>query len=172
MLITEEYRAQNAALHAESEVYGVSGSVWASRIRDVCAALQTHDLLDYGCGKGTLQQGLSWKIHQYDPAVPEFSAPPEPHDVVACCDVLEHIEPECLEDVLDDLQRLIKKAGFFIIANRPAAKTLPDGRNAHLIQEGPDFWLPRLLARWHISLFHEVIAAGRVAGYAVVVRAK
>ena len=171
MLITEDYRAQNVMLH-QSKVYGVSARIWANRVKDLCETLRTHDVLDYGCGKCMLQEGLGWEIANYDPAVPGLEDRPEPHDVVACIDVLEHIEPECLDEVLDDLHRLIKRVGFFVIANRPAAKTLPDGRNAHLIQEGVDFWLPRLWSRWDISLFHEVIAGGKMGGYVVVVKVK
>jgi hypothetical protein len=171
LLITEEYRKQNEQLHADP-VYGVSAVAWVGRVRDLCAALKTTDVLDYGCGKRTLRKGLGWDIACYDPCIPECSSRPEPHDVVACIDVLEHIEPDCLDAVLDDLRRVTKKAAFLLIANRPARKVLPDGRNAHLIQEGPDFWLPKLWARFEISLFHEVEAEGKRVGYVVVVRKK
>lgn len=40
---------------------------------------------------------------------------------------------------LDDLRRETRKAGFFAIATHPAEKTLPAGRNAHLIQH-PSAW--------------------------------
>lgn len=169
MLITEEYRKQNEKLH-QDPIYGVSAVTWMQRVKGLCEAYQTRDLLDYGCGKRMLEKGLGWPIANYDPCVPAFSASPEPHDIVACIDVLEHIEPDCLDDVLDDLKRVTKKAGFFLIANRPARKVLPDGRNAHLIQEGPEFWLPRLWSRFAISLFHEVEAEGKCVGYVVVVR--
>ena len=169
VLISEEYRAQNAKLH-ECEHYGVSANIWFGRVLDLCRALQTHDVLDYGCGKRRLEANLGWEIANYDPAIPGLDSPPEPHDVVACIDVLEHIEPECLDDVLDDLQRLIKRAGFFLIANRPASKTLPDGRNAHLIQEDLRFWLPKILDRWEVSMCHEVEQGGKVQAYVVVVR--
>ena len=171
MLITEEYRAQNAKMH-EDEHYGVSAKLWAGRVKNLCEAFQTHDVLDYGCGKRRLQEKLGWDIANYDPAIPGLDASPEPHDIVACIDVLEHIEPECLDDVLDDLQRVTKRAGFFLIANRPALKTLPDGRNAHLIQEDLRFWLPKILSRWELSMCHEVEHNGRVKAYVVIVRGR
>ncbi|HET9469625.1 MAG TPA: hypothetical protein VFO24_00885, partial [Usitatibacter sp.] len=80
-------------------------------------------------------------------------------------DVLEHIEPECLDEVLDDLQRVTRKIGFFVIATREAEKTLPDGRNAHLIQEPIAWWAPRLEKRFTVSQVREM--AGE---FAVVVR--
>jgi len=114
----------------------------------IAQLLNTRDILDYGCGQRTLEQALGFPIRNYDPAIPGLDTPPEPADLVVCTDVLEHIEPECLDDVLDDLRRVTRKVGFFVIANRPAKKILPDGRNAHLIQEGIDWWRPRIAARF------------------------
>jgi hypothetical protein len=71
-------------------------------------------------------------------------------------DVLEHIEPDCLDDVLDDLKRVTKGIGFFTVACGPAAKVLPDGRNAHLIQEPPEWWLPKLLERFDLYTFQRM----------------
>jgi 2-polyprenyl-3-methyl-5-hydroxy-6-metoxy-1,4-benzoquinol methylase len=69
-----------------------------------------------------------------------MDAAPEPHDIVACTDVLEHIEPDCLDDVLKDIRRCTKKVAFLLIATRPAIKVLADGRNAHLIQQPYTWW--------------------------------
>jgi hypothetical protein len=64
--------------------------------------------------------------------------------------VLEHIEPELLDNVLDDLKRCALKGVFLTINMRPAYKTLADGRNAHLIQKPIEWWLPKLMERWDI----------------------
>ena len=50
---------------------------------------------------------LQLRIYHYDPAIPEWSAPPAPRRFVACIDVLEHIEPDLLDNVLDDLKRVV-----------------------------------------------------------------
>jgi hypothetical protein len=81
--------------------------------------------------------------HPYDPAFPEYGEP-KTADIVCCIDVLEHIEPLLLNNVLDDLHRIVSKAGFFTIHTGPAIKVLLDGRNAHLIQEPSSWWLKRL----------------------------
>lgn len=128
-------------------------------------AFGSRDILDYGCGQRTLERDLGWAIRNYDPCIPGLDASPDPADVVVCTDVLEHIELECLDEVLDDLRRVTRKAGFFVIATRPAEKTLPDGRNAHLIQEPISWWMPRLEARFVVSQVKEM--AGE---FAVVVR--
>ena len=70
--------------------------------------------------------------------------PAHPADLVICIDTLEHIEPDYLDAVLTDLMRCTKKVGYFIINTKAAGKTLPDGRNTHLIQEGKDWWKERI----------------------------
>jgi hypothetical protein len=65
--------------------------------------------------------------------------------------VLEHIEPELLENVLQDLGKITKKFGFFSVHTGPAIKVLTDGRNAHLIQEPSSWWLKRLTDYFEIQ---------------------
>lgn len=149
-LISEDYRSLNQKLHASNDQYGTSGKKWAKTIHQLAVSMQTMDILDYGCGKSTLAINLPFKIQQYDPAVPKFSAKPHPSDIVVCTDVLEHIEPENLDEVLNDLAGLTRKVAFLTVATRPAKKTLEDGRNAHLIQEGVEWWLPKLWQRFTI----------------------
>lgn len=150
MLISESYRALNAQLHESNPGYGVSGQKWAEHIKGLSNKLHTRDILDYGCGKRTLQMALGCAIKNYDPCIPEFSTPPEPAYIVVCGDVLEHIEPENLDDVLDDLKRVVKHVGFFVINTGPAKKFLADGRNAHLIQEKWEWWKPKIESRFQI----------------------
>lgn len=155
-LITPEYLALQEQLHNGSQEYGVSGHKWAEHVRQFSTQLGSRDILDYGCGKETLQRALPFPIHMYDPCIAHRSAPPEPADLVVCTDVLEHIEPECLDAVLQDLARLTKKLVFLEVATRPAVKFLSDGRNAHLIQEQAAWWLPQLISRWRIQSFQDL----------------
>jgi len=116
-------------------------------------------LLDYGCGHNlSLQKNLKpekeFKYQCYDPGVAEYADDPIPAEFVACIDVLEHIEPACLEDVLDHLESLTEKVLFATIHIGPAAKKLPDGRNAHLIQRPAKWWLPKLMDRFELQGFH------------------
>lgn len=153
MLITPEYVKQNAALHAGGE-YGFTGHRWASHVEQLARAVGARTILDYGCGTGSLGAAIGdYGVVGYDPAIPGKDAPPSPADVVACVDVLEHVEPDCLAAVLDDLRRVTVKALFLSIPSIPARKTLPDGRNAHLIVEQPKWWLFRLLPRFDLLAF-------------------
>ena len=116
-------------------------------------------LLDYGSGKGmqyrattvTLRNGerigsiRSWlgvdSIQCFDPGVPEFSVMPEGlFDGVVSTDVLEHC-PE--DDIAWIVEEMFASAGKFIFANiaaYPAAKTLPNGENAHCTVQPPEWW--------------------------------
>lgn len=165
MKISDQYLEQNRKLH-ESGNYGISGGRWAHPVRQLCAQVGSQDVLDYGCGQRMLEKSLGFPIQNYDPCIPGLDAPPRPADIVVCADVLEHIEPDCLDDVLDDLQRVTRHAGFFLIATRPAEKMLPDGRNAHLIQQPSSWWLPRLERRFRVGQVNEFTGE-----FAVIVRA-
>lgn len=149
MKITPEYVEQNRKLHAVGN-YGISGQRYATEVLRICALAGSKDVLDYGCGQRTLEKALGFEIRNYDPCIPGLDAPPKRADIVVCTDVLEHIELDCLDDVLDDLRRVTGKIGYFVVATRPAKKTLPDGRNAHLIQERLSWWLPKLEARFGV----------------------
>lgn len=149
-LISPEYISQLRQLHDSSQTFGASGGKIAAKVAELAEEYKTVDILDYGCGKGELMKALSFPIHQYDPAVPGFETVPQPHDLVVCNDVLEHVQPEYIEAVLDDLKRVIHKVGYFLVATRPAKKTLPDGRNSHLLVHTADWWLDKLRERFII----------------------
>jgi len=153
-LISEEYRQLNGQLHQTNDAYGRSGHKWAADIRELANICAARTILDYACGKATLASALADKtVICYDPCMPQFSDLPDPADLVVGSDFLEHVEPDCLEAVLDDLQRLTLKAVFLVVATRPAKKILADGRNAHLIQEPYSWWLPKIMHRWTIQSF-------------------
>jgi hypothetical protein len=149
MLISNEYKELNRQLHGQGH-YGVSGAGWAEHVRKLSLMMNTQDILDYGCGTRTLEQSLGFPIHNYDPCIVGLDAPPNPAQIVVCTDVLEHVEPDCVDAVLDDLQRCTLGTGFFVIATGAARKVLPDGRNAHLIQQGTRWWLPKLCERFDV----------------------
>jgi len=153
MLISDEYRTLNQQLHSDRKDYGSYGSKWANHVLTLAQGMNTESVLDYGCGKGTLGANMPFDIQQYDPAIEKHSGRPQPADLVVCTDVLEHIEPSCLDDVLNDLWSLCNKGVFLVIHNGPAAKKLADGRNAHLIQENEIFWLGALLPRFELITF-------------------
>lgn len=152
-LISDQYRTLNQDLHKDNKEYGMTGRKHVDMILNICRTFNTQDVLDYGCGKSTLALNLPFNIKQYDPAVAKYKALPRPADIVVCTDVLEHIEPVFLEDVLNHIQSLTRIAVFFSISTVPAKKTLPDGRNAHLLVKDSRWWMDRLLDRFDLSYF-------------------
>lgn len=157
-LISDEYRQLQAELHKNKD-YGVASVHFAPIVSRVCNQYGVQELLDYGAGKGRLMASLTvdhpMRIQCYDPAIPKWADAPEPSEMVACIDVLEHIEPQKLENVLDDLKRVTKRIGLFTVATVPATKSLADGRNAHLIVEPSQWWLPKILERWELHVFQK-----------------
>ncbi len=150
-LITGEYLRLQRELHTNPN-YGVASRAFAEQVDSLISSLGVKTLCDYGAGKQVLKQSLRAPLeayHPYDPAFPEYGGA-KPADLVCCIDVLEHIEPELLANVLDDLRRLVVKFGFFTIHTGPAAKLLSDGRNAHLIQKPLAWWQQKLESRFKI----------------------
>lgn len=127
-------------------------------VAEIINRMEVTHLLDYGCGanvnlshalKGKIKNKLQYQA--YDAGVPRFSKPPLPAQMVACIDVLEHIEPEFIDAVLDDLCRLTEGIIFATVDTGPAKKTLPDGRNAHILQQPLRWWFPKLESRFDVQ---------------------
>ena len=121
--------------------------------------MEIDHLLDYGSGhnlslKKNLKPTRAFRYQCYDPGVPEYSDEPIPAEMVVCIDVLEHIEPELLDNVLDHLEDLTEKVLFCTVHTGPAGKILPDGRNAHLIQRPAEWWIPKFTDRFELQGFH------------------
>jgi hypothetical protein len=155
-LISDDYRKEQQILH-EKGGYGIASIQFAPMVSEVVNRMGVHHLLDYGCGQCNLAKNLKVKqkltYQAYDPGIEQFSTPPVPAEMVACIDVLEHIEPEHLDAVLDDLKRLSLGVILATVALVPAEKTLSDGRNAHLIIKPMEWWLPKFWDRWEIQSY-------------------
>lgn len=151
MLITPEYQKLCAKMHIDSPGWGdAAGKLDITHLLEYCEELKTQDVLDYGCGKGELAKKFPFPIKEYDPAIPGKEAGNVRSDFVVCLDTLEHIEPTCLKDVLADLWKCTAKLLYCSIASTAAVRNLPDGRNAHLIQQDWEWWKPRLNVFFHI----------------------
>jgi hypothetical protein len=131
----------------------------AHRIRKMIARTGAKTVLDYGSGKGTqylpakiLENGLPrwnsvqeyWGVESircYDPGYAPFCLLPEgSFDGVICTDVLEHCPEEDLRWIIGELFRFARLFVFANVACYPAAKTLPNGENAHCTIRPAHFW--------------------------------
>jgi hypothetical protein len=153
MRITETYKKLNMQLF-ETGAFGISGHRWAGVVEHLVKSNGFNSILDYGAGKETLKESLTTLVEvdfeSYDPCVENLAGDPSPADLVTCTDVLEHVEEECIDDVLDHLKQLAKKQAFLVIPTGPAKKTLADGRNAHVTQKPLEWWLPKILERFYV----------------------
>ena len=160
MRISREYLAQQQALH-QNPHYGVASIHYAPLVAELISKFAVSSVADYGAGKRNLHKKLkelghdSFKYFPYDPVFPEYGEP-KSADLVCCIDVLEHVEPDCLTDVLTDLSNITSKLGLYTVHTGPAIKHLPDGRNAHLIQQPTSWWLPKLCQHFEIAHLQSV----------------
>lgn len=161
MLITESYRELQKDLHARFD-YGHGGD--SKECEKLVRALANPGatVLDYGCGQGHLGRLLTdYDVEEYDPAIDGKDDEPASADVVVCADVLEHIEPELIWNVLIHLRALVRQHVVLVIATRPSGKVMADGRTAHLIVENADWWSARLSQVFDLVRFDDRSAEGR-----------
>lgn len=150
---SSEYAAMQRSMHEDIEKYGTSGSAHASRVfmagAQIVRKFGKCDILDYGCGKETLRLAMEasfpsidgMRMIGYDPGRPGLDAEPKKAQVVVCTDVMEHIEPECVDAVLRHICSLSEHVAIINVSLIPAVKTLPDGRNAHISLHPREWWL-------------------------------
>lgn len=141
-MITSEYRKILADIHKQTP-FGKRSKI-PTYLKKFIKKYQPKSILDFGCGKGNLVKTLSEdypniNVQGYDPANESFNNLPEQVDMIVSTDVLEHIEPEFIDDTIKLLAKT-SKLHYHLISCAPAKLILPDGRNAHLIQESPDWW--------------------------------
>jgi hypothetical protein len=162
MIINPEYQAQLAAMHSEGRF--VRGSKLLSTINPFLTQYQPTTILDFGCGHGALMAGIrqaypNTAVDGYDPGSATHSKMPgQSFDCVVSADVFEHIEPTHLNQTLALIGQKMLRVGWFRIACYPAKKILPDGRNAHLIVEQPEWWREKLLKNMPIKIVNEEVS--------------
>ena len=155
MLITPEYTKMWQDWHADRRDVGSRGDIQYKFILKFCEALDTKDVLDYGCGKRWLAAALPFPIQSYDPGIIGFDRRPEPADIVVSHHMLEHIEPECIDDVLFDMHRCTKQVCLVWVPIYSAKSFLPDGRNSHLLIRSPLWWQRKLSGLFAIRYIYE-----------------
>ena len=148
-VITEYMREQNMLMHKanKKKARGYGGSGWkhAEFILNFAKETKSRSLLDYGCGEGSLRAHIkaeyTWKgkVHEYDPAIPGKEEA-KLADLLVCTDVLEHVEPKLIGNVLRHMDAHAKRGAYLSIATRPSDKLLPDGRNAHVLLQDMEWW--------------------------------
>ena len=162
MIIDPKYQEQLTVMHSQGRF--VRGSKTFKSVQPFLEKYSPDSVLDFGCGHGALivsiQQAYpDMRVEGYDPGnVDHCRVPKRSFDAVVSADVFEHIEPEHLSATLQLISSKMLVAGWFRIACYPAKKQLPDGRNAHLIVEKPEWWRQQLMANMNINIVSEEIS--------------
>ena len=137
---SEKYLEELQTLHSK-KTFG-NASVLPKGVQELITKNEINSILDFGCGKGMACSSVAsdkLTVHSYDPVTSPIPLP-DKVDLVYSSDVLEHIEPDQLDTVMDNLYSIADKYQYHLIACHPAKKGLRDGRNAHVIIEKPDWW--------------------------------
>lgn len=152
--ISDEYRNLLLDMRQKKKEWGSTGRKYGEEVGEWCTELGCRTVLDYGCGTESLRLTLPRGIGYagYDPAVTgKFDLPKGEYDMVACIDVMEHVEEEHVESVLDQIFDVAEKAVYFLISCTPAKAILPDGRNAHITIKEAGEWFDLLTTRYDWS---------------------
>lgn len=153
-MISAEYFDCLRATRAAFPYWGSGGVRHAAPVLALLEELGVRQgtILDYGSGVGAFAlemrklAGARYSVVNYEPTLPQWSVlMPGPYDAVVCTHVLEHVEPELLEDTLLELRARATRLAYIEVPHGPAKEELVDGRNAHLIVEDPEFWLERIV---------------------------
>lgn len=172
-LITKEYLKLQRELHRRFEGdYGRGADTpeVLDIIRVLRPPLTPARVLDYGCGNGSLKRAVEadaklapfLQVWEYDPAIKGKETPPDRGSAfVVCADVLEHIEPDCLDTVLAHLALCTLDVCIMIIATNPSKKIMADGRQAHICLLTAEEWRAKLSEQFLLGVFQDRTRAGK-----------
>ncbi len=173
MIISDEYRDQLKQFHDERTVKKSWGATGQRNFGQEVMYYLIHrpkyeTVLDFGSGQAKLGQFITENIERkciapeiiwtnYDPGIAKYSRLPSSRfDLIVSSDVLEHVEPDMVEQTCEWIRDHAKKAIYMHIACDPAGLRLPDGRNVHLSCHKMDWWINMLLAPdWTLMYCHD-----------------
>ena len=154
MSYSKEYLEELKTLH-NKKTFGLNRNI-PEIVHKIIKENNIKSFLDFGAGKGHTSATISQTypeidLHTFDPAT--FPNPlPKEVELTYSSDVLEHVEPDLIDETLNDLCARSTRYQYHLIACHPAKKALSDGRNAHLIIENPKWWKNRCFLFCYTSL--------------------
>lgn len=159
--IVEEYKKQHVVdiKPGLPHYNGSSLLQHVDSIKDILSSNDCKNILDFGCGKGTLYTKnfntitnyIKQPVHEYwnldsytlyDAGYEKHSTYPKgTYDAVICTDVIEHIWKDDLYWFTKELCSFAKKLVFINVACYAAKKTFTDGTNVHVSVYPPPDWV-------------------------------
>ncbi len=141
-LASEEHRAAMKQRHEAG--WNSSGHAHAEDVVRFADDLGAASILDYGCGSKSLERAATDKfkrrIVSYDPAF--GTGLPKPSDLIVCTDVLEHVEPDKLDNVIAHIKSLAAK-GIYLHGSPALAKKFESPGWRHIKPATDSAWLVR-----------------------------
>ena len=142
---------------AKNAYDGKSTLAFAPIIKKIITYENINSMIDYGCGKGNfyrnafnledklippLRKFWDIDIKLYDPCYEKYSkfTKDETFDLTICIDVLEHVPETDIEWILERFSKISKKFIFINVACYEAIALLPNGKNAHINIQKPNWW--------------------------------
>ena len=123
---------------------------------------QIVSILDFGAGHGSLgryikdhlARDVEWT--EYDPGMPDIQELPEGQfDLITSSDVLEHLEPESVDETLAWMAAHSSNAQYHYISCSTSGRLLPDGRSVHLTVHPTDWWVDKFtMDGWAIQYYY------------------
>jgi 2-polyprenyl-3-methyl-5-hydroxy-6-metoxy-1,4-benzoquinol methylase len=130
-------------LHKSNPKYGATGFNYCQLINSYIEYYSgdIKNILDFGCGKGTLKNCLQFPIDEYDPAIEgKEHIPQAQYDLIITTDVLEHLYENEIEAVCKEFISLKPKRMLHFISTVEAKTILPDNTNAHKTIQNGEWW--------------------------------
>lgn len=160
---------QYIRIHKRGKRYARGGCLqrYTLDLADIIARIPTKTILDYGCGGGKqytedrIQEswGYTGEITLFDPGVPTINElPVGTFDGVICTGVLEHIPEDEIDMAINNLASYADKWAFIVVGIEPTRKLLPDGRQAHVTLQPPQWWEDKIKS----AFAHEGMSRAKV----------
>ena len=145
MAQSKEYQDLLTEMHKTNRKWGAEfkSAPIPQLLREAIEKYRPKTILDFGCGKGFLSRKLQAEfpnisVTGWDPS--HGTELEGNYDMIVSTDVLEHVEPEYLDETIKDLYNRANIVQYHNIACYYATAILPNGMNAHLSVFAPDIW--------------------------------
>ena len=140
--------------------YKTWGGAVSSKVPQIHKYIVQEDcksVLDYGSGNSDFKKTVKnlypdydFKIVEYEPSVPELNIDPEVCDMTICVDVLEHVEPDKIDNVLSHIKEKTNKLCFLSICVVESHSQFDDGTNLHILVKPVEWWIEKLKEKFDI----------------------
>jgi hypothetical protein len=150
--ISKEYL--NKIVDFRENKYKTWGGAVSTKVPQIYKYIVQEDcksVLDYGSGNSDFKKTVEnlypdydFKIVEYEPSIPDLNVDPDVCDMTICVDVLEHVEPDKIDNVLSHIKEKTNKLCFLSICVVESHGKFNDGTNLHILVKPVEWWTEKL----------------------------